>query len=232
MELIQTNEQINSVDVEIISSTKSKSTDAPFIQANTEDCSFHEIKEHHIIPVFIKDNEPLISHSEFIEVATQAASIVYNGEVILKPNIRVSHPIKGRIPEAKHKAANELQEHEKTLYFERMAFIIEVPSISEIIDGNELSLTIGGIKAFNTDNLYSRKGQGEHFKIIVGFKNTVCTNLKIWTDGYTSDLKVASLEQLQSSIVSLLAKHDAKAQINAMKDLNNYELTEQHLPTR
>ena len=33
----------------------------PFITANTVE-SLQEIKKHHIIPVFTKDNEPLVSH--------------------------------------------------------------------------------------------------------------------------------------------------------------------------
>jgi len=202
------------------------STDKPFIQANTEDCSFEEIRDSHLIPVFVKDNERLISHAEFIETTLQVASEVYSGETILSPSIRVSHPIKGRIPEAKNKPANELLEWEKTLYWERMAFIIEVPTIADDIDGNTLSLTIGGIKAFNLDNLYSKKGSDEHFKIFVGFKNKVCTNLKIWSDGYMGDLKVTSIGQLTACIRSLLEQHNAVFQLNSLKKLNEFSLTE------
>jgi hypothetical protein len=42
-----------------------------FIEANTVDIPFTEIKEEHIIPVFVKDNEPLISHAEFIGAAAE-----------------------------------------------------------------------------------------------------------------------------------------------------------------
>src|SRR5262245_19392415 len=105
------------------------STSKPFIQANTVEASFDEIKTRHIIPVFIKDNEPVISHVEFIEGTAQIVSDIYSGEHILKPSIRLSHPIKGRIPEAKHKPASELLAHEKTLYYERCAFVIEIPSV-------------------------------------------------------------------------------------------------------
>ena len=202
------------------------STAKPFILGNTEAASLQEIKDNHIIPVFIKDNEPLISHSDFIETVLQVVSDIYHGETILSPNVRVSHPIKGRVPEAKNKPANELFEHEKTIYYERMAFIIEVPTISDDIGGNSLSLTIGGIKAYNLDNLYSRKGQDEHFKIFVGFKNTVCTNLKIWSDGYIDNLKVASIGQLSDCVRALLEKHNAVFQLNCMKKFNDCSLTE------
>jgi Domain of unknown function, B. Theta Gene description (DUF3871) len=163
------------------------STSRPFIDANTIEHTLEEIKEGHIIPVFIKDNETVISHTDFIEATHQAAAEIFQGETILKPSIRLSHPIKGRIPEARNKPANELQEHEKTLYYERMAFIIELPTVYDEIDGSQVSLTVGGVKALNLDNLYNRKGADEHFKVFIGFKNTVCTNLCVWSDGYMGD---------------------------------------------
>jgi len=77
------------------------STSKPFIQATTIEATFDEIRTEHIIPVFIKDNEPTISHADFIESTSQVVSDIYHGENILKPNIRLSHPVKGRIPEVK-----------------------------------------------------------------------------------------------------------------------------------
>lgn len=203
------------------------SSGAAFIEANTIESSFEEIKNRHIIPVFIKDNEPLISQADFIQAATEIVADVYNGEKILRPNVRLSHPIKGRIPEAKDKPAIQLQEHEKTLYYERMAFLIEIASVYDEIDGSRLSLTVGGVKALNTDNLYNRKGADEHFKIFVGFQNKVCTNLCVWTDGYMSDLKVSSIGQLKACIQSLLANYNAPYHLNLMHHLSDYSLTEQ-----
>ena len=201
------------------------STDRPFIQANTEESNLQEIKDNHIIPVFIKDNEPLISHADFIETMMKVTSDVYTGESILSPSVRVSHPVKGRIPEAKNKPANELEEWEKTIYYERMAFIIEVPSIHDTIGESTLSLTIGGIKAYGMDNLYSKKTD-QHFKIFVGFNNKVCTNLKIWSDGYMGDLKVTSVGQLAACIRGLLEQHNAVYQLNNLKKLTDYSLSE------
>src|SRR5664279_5746365 len=135
--------------------TEELSTAQPFIQANTIAVTLEEIKNEHIIPVYIKDNEVLISHTDFIEATIQIAAEVFPDETILRPNIRVSHPIKGRIPDAKNKPANELLDHERTLYYERMMFCMEIPSISDDINDNKLSLTIGGVKAFHLDTLYS-----------------------------------------------------------------------------
>lgn len=225
MQPINSNGVISFDEGQSIQEPSSVSTDKPFIQANTTEVSLQEIKDNHIIPVFIKDNEPLISHADFIETTLKVASDVYSGETILSPTVRVSHPVKGRIPEAKNKAANDLEEWEKTIYFERMAFIIEVPSISDVIGGNTLSLTIGGIKAYNQDNLYSRKTE-QMFKIFVGFNNRVCLNLKIWSDGYMGDLKVTSIGQLSACIRGLLEQHNAVFQLNQMKMLCEYSLSE------
>jgi hypothetical protein len=202
------------------------STSKPFIQANTVESSLEEIRHSHVIPVFIKDNEPVISHGDFIESTYELVSDIYSRENILRPSVRLSHPIKGRVPEAKDKPANALLEHEKTLYYERMAFIIEVPTIYDDIDGNRLSLTIGGIKAYNLDNLYAKKGSDEHFKVFIGFKNAVCTNLCVWTDGYMGDLKVRSAGQLKGCIRSLIENYSASYHMHAMRKLKDYSLSE------
>ena len=203
------------------------SSDKPFIQANTVPATLKELQEKHIIPVFIKDNEPVISHTDFIEVTQAALFEVFGHEQILQPSVRLSHPVMGRIPEAKHKPAIQLLENEKTLYYERMAFVIEIPSFTSVIGGNMLTLTVGGVKAYNLDNLYNRKGADEHFKVFIGFKNTVCTNLCVWSDGYISDLKVGSAGQLKACIRSLFERYSASYQLQQMEKLTNYSLSEQ-----
>ncbi|MBL7738443.1 MAG: DUF3871 family protein [Chitinophagaceae bacterium] len=203
-----------------------ESTVRPFIQANTTESSLEEIKSSHVIPVFIKDNEPVISHGDFIESAIEVVSDIYPSETILRPSIRLSHPVKGRIPEAKDKPAKDLLEHEKTLYFERMAFIVEIPSITDEIDYQKLSLTIGGVKSYHLDNLYSKKGADEHFKVFIGFKNSVCTNLCVATDGYLNDLKVKNIGQLKASIRTLIEGYNANYHLHSLRRLNEYSLTE------
>lgn len=230
MELIQTlpKEEVNNAIVVAPAVTGEElSSGSAFIEANTIESSFEEIREKHIIPVFIKDNEPLISQADFIQATLDITADVFSGETILNPNVRLSHPIKGRIPEAKDKPAIQLQEHEKTLYYERMAFLIEIPTVYDEIDGSRLSLTIGGVKALNQDNLYNKKGADEHFKIFIGFQNKVCTNLCVWTDGYMSDLKVTSIGQLRACIRSLLENYNAPYHLTMMRHFEEHSLTEQ-----
>lgn len=204
-----------------------QSTSRPFIEANTIESTVHEIRHNHIIPVFVKDNQTLISHDEFILAASSIAEDVFHGELIMKPSVRLSHPIKGRIPSAKDKPAAELREHEKTVYYERMAFVIEIPSIQSDVMGNSLSLTIGGVKSYSLDNLYSRKGADEHFKVFIGFQNKVCTNLCVWSDGFVSDLKVGSLAQLKAAIYALLESYNHRWHLESLNRLGHYSLTEQ-----
>ena len=203
-----------------------RSSGKAFIEANTIECSLSEIQNDHIIPVFIKDNEPLISHSDFIECTMQIVEELYSGEMILQPNIRVSHPIKGRVPDAKNKPANELLDGEKTLYYERMAFVIEIPSVFDDVDGNTLTLSIGGVKSFSLDNLYNKKGSDEHFKIFIGFKNTVCTNLCVWTDGFKSDAKISSIGELRAIIQYLIKQYNKEFHMKNLKGLLEHSLSE------
>ncbi|MBK9300627.1 MAG: DUF3871 family protein [Bacteroidetes bacterium] len=109
------------------------STSKPFIEANTIESTMDEVRTKHIIPVYAKDNERLIAMAEFIDSCSEREQENFSSEIILQPSIRLSHPIKGRVPEAKDKAANELQEWEKTLYYERAAFVIEVPLFGALL---------------------------------------------------------------------------------------------------
>lgn len=222
MELIRVNNNPIVEDAEILHEEVSSDQ---FIHANTIPMMHDEMKSKCIIPVFSKDNESTISHTEFIETAYDSVNHFFKGERLLQPAIRVSHPIKGRIPEAMGKPAKELTDAEKTLYYERMAFVIELPNITETVSGNSLSLTIGGVRAYNQENLYNRKSE-EKFKIFVGFKNRVCTNLCVFTDGAYREIKVRTLHELSFAIFNLLSEFEPARQVNFLKSFGNYELSE------
>lgn len=198
----------------------------PFIEANTKTVSLSHLQKDCIIPVFSKDNERTISHQEFIDVVHNCANKIFSHHSIDEPEIRISHQIKGRTPSAIHKSAKDLLEHEKTTYYERMAFIIRVPSISENINGNELALTIGGVRAYNKENLYSKKSV-EKFQVFIGFQNMVCCNLCISTDGMASEMRVGSKHELASKVMELIQNYDAEKHLLQMKQLLECSLTEQ-----
>ncbi len=202
------------------------STRKPFIEANTIEGDLSDIRSNHIIPVFTKDNEPLISQLEFIEMTQLVAKSIYHPALISSPNIRISHPVKGRVPEARNKPANQLEDWERTIYYERMAFILEISSLSRNIGGERISLTIGGVKAYNLDNISGKKGSEEHFKIFIGYKVSVCTNLCVFSDGFVANLKVRDQDQLFQEIYRLIRNFDGESQLEKMEQLQNYSLSE------
>lgn len=198
----------------------------PFLEANTKTVSISTLKNNCIIPVFSKDNEKTLAHQEFIEIAQSCVSKVFPHHTIEAPEIRVSHQIKGRTADAIYKPVKELLDHEKTQYFERMAFIIRIPSITENINGNNVALTVGGVRAYNQENLYNRKSF-EKFKFFIGFQNMVCCNLCISTDGYQDEMRVGNYIELQTKILELIEGYNAQKHLQEMKLLSQQYLTEQ-----
>jgi len=205
---------------------ESKPLRKPFIEANTQKVDLLHLQQDCIIPVFSKDNERTISHQEFIEAAMYAAEMAFGRNMHLVPEIRTSHTIKGRTPDAVHKSASELMDHEKTIYYERMAFAIEIPGFKREIGGNELTLTIGGVRAYNNENLFNKKSL-EHFKFFIGFKNMVCCNMCISTDGFAENLRVGYAEELAMQMIAIMKRYDAEEHLLDMAQLTSLSLSEQ-----
>jgi ribosomal protein L29 len=198
---------------------------SPFIEANTESVSLSHLKEKCVIPVWAKDNEITLSHQEFIETALSAIATIFPNETINTPEIRVSHQIKGRTPDALHVPTKDLQDFQRTSYFERMAFIIKIPGIAETINGNRLELTIGGVRAYNQENLYSKKTY-EKYKFFIGFQNMVCCNLCVSTDGFQSEIRAMSYLDLEDKMIQVLANYRAQEHLNSMQNLLELNITE------
>ena len=196
-----------------------------FIEANTQEVDFCHLANECITPVFAKDNELTINHAQFIDVIAKAVNDFFRNEIVDLPKIRVSHVIKGRTPEAIHKKANELLESEKTIYYERCAFSIDVPTIYETIEGNKLNLSIVGVRAYNQMNLYSKKSP-ELFRLAIGFKNQVCCNMCIFTDGYKDDLRVSNASELYNGAIELFHNFNPAKQIHLLQTLGKTTMSE------
>lgn len=221
LELVQ---KQNIIDVEPILSRREVKR-LPFIEANTKEVTIEHLKDDCIVPVFSKDNEITISHPNFIESVWEAANRVFPSESIGMPEIRVSHIIKGRTPEAIHKTVKDLLEEDKTIYYERMMFCFEIPTIHEDIAGNRLNLTIGGVRSYNHENLYSKKGM-EKFKLFIGFKNLVCCNMCVSTDGFKSELKVMDVHSLFNAAIQLFQDYNAAKHLYYMEAFKDSYMTE------
>ena len=196
-----------------------------FIEANTVQVTMEHLVEDCVTPVFAKDNELTISHPSFIHTAEDATRDFFKGEQVDAALIRASHIIKGRIPSAIHKPANQLLESDKTQYYERCAFSIDIPTIYQDINGNRLYLSVVGVRAYNQQNLYSKKVP-ELFRVAIGFKNTVCCNMCVFTDGYKGELRVSSIGELYRQVLELFHNFNPAKQIHLMQQLCNSSLTE------
>lgn len=217
---------LNNIEQQIIDETEViQPARKNFIEANTTEVSLRHLKDECTIPVFSRDNECTISHYEFIKYTEDVITDVLSNNIKLKEEIRVSHIVKGRIPSAIGKPAKDLLENEKTIYYERMAFVIEIPEISEVINGNKLSLSIGGVRAYNQENLYGKKSI-EKFKVFIGFQNRVCLNLCISTDGLADSIRISSIGELKTKILELINGYDRKKHLENLQELGRYSINE------
>lgn len=219
------NESIASIPTSNVLESKVILESTPFILANTTEVALHHLSNDCIIPVFSKDNEKTIAHQEFIDCIINAVQKVFPFQTISEPEIRVSHEIKGRTPDAIYLNAKDLLEHQKTIYYERMAFIIRIPSITDVVNGNELSLCIGGVRSYNLQNLYNKK-TFEKFKFFIGFQNKICCNMCVSTDEFLEDLRASTIEELQSKALNVMQNYNAESHLLEMKALTNDYLTE------
>ena len=212
------------VEFKEVSDAPEEMSTRSFVEANTSPVSLLHLKDDCIIPVF-RDNEKTISHYEFVDAVNFATQNYFKGLEISKPQIRVSHTINGRIPQALHKKVQELLDFEKTRYYERMAFIIEIPGVTEMVNGNRLNLCVGGVRALNHESLFGKKGI-ERFKVFIGFQNKVCTNLLISTDGVILDMRVSSFDDLIKNVMELFSQFKITKNLNTLKNFGNYSLSE------
>lgn len=197
----------------------------PFIEANTLEVNLSHLRNDCIIPVFSKDNEKTIAHQEFIDIVLSTVVKLFPQHTVTVPEIRVSHQIKGRTPDAIYKNAKDLLDHEKTIYYERMAFIVKIPTIIGNVGGNELALTLGGVRSYNQENLYNKK-TFEKFKFFIGFQNKVCCNLCVSSDGFVEEMRVTSYTELQQKVTQIIQNYNAEQHLEDMKSLTSSYLTE------
>jgi len=199
-----------------------------FIEANTQEVTLSHLRQDCVIPVFAKDNETTIPHFEFISAVRSVTQELFPEGTVMMPNIRTSHVIKGRIPSAIGKPAKELLEHEKTLYYAKMAFMVEIPHVHIYINNQKLNLTVGGVRSYSEQNLFSKKSI-EKFKIFIGFKNMVCCNLCIATDGLKDDLRVSSVEELKSRTEELFLSYKQEDHVDNMNTLKDFVINDEQM---
>ena len=170
-----------------------------FIESNTSAITLEELSEKCIVPTFA-DNTLTIANQSFIESVLEAGKNVF-GE-LTPVEIRVSHQVNGRVPSALHKKTSELTDEEKTVYYQRMAFVCHVAALSRSINGQTVHLCIGGVRAYNEDKLYGRQSPMK-FKIFVGWQVRVCSNLMLTCDGFTGNLECMTTSDIKEHALEL-----------------------------
>ena len=223
------------VEGKIVSDTVLNFEDAPeaeaensehpnFIESNTEAISIDELISRCIVPTF-SDNTLTIAHQNAIAAVYKAAEEVF-GE-LTPPECRVSHAINGRVASALHKPAKDLTDDEKTVFYQRIAFIAHVKSLTRIVAGQTVELTIGMCRAYNEDKLYSRPSP-EKFRLFVGWKVRVCSNLCLTCSGNSGLVECMTEADIYQKAYQLFSKFDPQKEetLELLENLNNTRISE------
>lgn len=195
-----------------------------FIESNTQAITLEELTNKNIIPTFC-DNTLTISHQNFIGAVVKVAQNVF-GELTM-PELRVSHPIIGRIPSAQHKKASELTDEEKTVFYQRMAWCCRVKNLTRTINGQTVHLVIGGIRAYSEDKLYNRQSP-QKFHLFCGWRVRVCSNLMLTCDGNSGTIEcLTEADIMQKSLELFTAFNPHKEDtLRLLENLHNTPITE------
>ena len=196
-----------------------------FIESNTAAISLEELSEKSIVPTFA-DNTLTVSHQSFIQSVIEAGQEVF-GE-LTPVEIRVSHQINGRVPTALHKKASDLTDDEKTVYFQRMAFVCHVVGLSRTINNQLVHLTIGGVRSYHEDKLYGRQSPMK-FKIFVAWQVRVCSNLMISCDGFAGNLECLTTSDIKEKALELFSGFDPikDDELKTLEELGKTSISEE-----
>lgn len=190
-----------------------------FIESNTNAITLEELSNN-LIPTWA-DNSLTISHTNFIKTVRTAAVQVFGN--LTPVEIRTSHPIQGRRPEAIHKKQNELTENDKTIYYQRMAFISHVEGLSREVNGQIVNLTIGGVRNYADDQLY-RTATPQKFKVFVGWQVRVCSNMMLTCSGNSGVIQCLTEADVFQKTMELFTKFNPERE-NILTQLANLQTT-------
>lgn len=214
---------VNIEDAVIVSEEEQKEH-PNFIESNTSGITLEELERNCIVPSF-GDNQLTISHQKFIHQVEDAARMYFTGENFGNTEIRVSHKILGRVPSALTKRKEELKPEDETIYYQRMAFCFHIRSMSRM-NGEEVHLCIGGVRSLNEENLYARKSP-EKFKIFIGWRVRVCSNLMLTNDGLTGRLEVMSDADIYSSALRLFQDFKPEQNLRLIENLGRTKISQE-----
>lgn len=196
-----------------------------FLEANTDSISMEDLTNKCVVPTWA-NQELTIAHQDFISCVHEAASDFYRGERLNMPDIRVSHIVRGRIPQALGKKASELLECEKTQFYQRLAFAFTIPTIVETVRGERLELCIGGVRNYSDLNLYRATKGIEKFSVFVGWRVRICSNQVLTGEGVKFNIEVTNTSELYRHVLELFHSFNPAKEIHLLQSLSDTYLTE------
>ena len=211
--------------VEPIAEVNTKQSSVSFLDANTNAVTLEELSASCVVPTW-GNQELTISHQDFISCVHEAASDFYKGETLNSPEIRVSHIVRGRTPDALGKKASELLESEKTQFYQRLAFAFTIPTIYETLNGQKLELCVGGVRNYSDLNLYRQTRGTEKFSIFVGWRVHICSNQILTGEGAKLSFEVMDVKDIYKNTMELLYSFIPAKDIHLMQTLSNTYLSE------
>ena len=226
--VMQNRNHFDFVDAEVvepIAEVNTKQSSVSFLDANTNAVTLEELSTSCVVPTW-GNQELTISHQDFISCVHEAASDFYKGETINSPEIRVSHIVRGRTPNALGKKASELLESEKTQFYQRLAFAFTIPTIYETLNGQKLELCVGGVRNYSDLNLYRQTRGTEKFSIFIGWRVRICSNQILTGDGVKLSFEVMDVKDIYKNVMELLYNFVPAKDIHLMQTLSNTYLTE------
>lgn len=196
-----------------------------FLEANTEAITIEELASKCVVPTWA-NQELTIAHQDFINCVHEAAQDFYHGEVVNAPDIRCSHIVRGRVPNALGKKASELLECEKTQFYQRLAFAFTIPTIYETVRGEKLELCVGGVRNYSDLNLYRASKGLEKFSVFVGWRVVICSNQVLTGEGVKFNMEVTNIGELYRNVLELFHSFNPAKDIHLLHALSNTYLTE------
>lgn len=196
-----------------------------FIESNTQGISFEELTEKNVIPTFA-DGTLTLSSGSIIKATMKAAEEIY-GE-LTPAEIRVSHRIQGRTPEAMNKPASELQDEDITTFWQRMAFVCHVKTLTRSINGVDVNLVIGGTRSYSEDKLFGRPTPSK-MKLFVGWMVKICSNGCLTCDGNSGTIECLTEADVYEKALALFHSFDPEKEntLELLRDLGATRISEQ-----
>ena len=217
---------VSALDFGMGEEVKEESQESPeFIESNTSAISLADLATKCIVPTF-SDTSLTISHQNFIACVAKAATEVFGD--ITPIECRVSHPINGRTPDALYLKESELRPEQKTLFYQRMAFVSHIESLTRIVNGLPVHLCFGGVRAYNEDKLYNRKS-AEKFKIYCGWQVRVCSNLMLSCSGNSGTIECMTEADLYQKAYQLFRAFEPEKdnELTILENLQNTKISEE-----